>query len=73
MRIEQGKCFRSYLSGKKQKQKQKQMEPTMSMLLGREDYASPQEQVGLKGEALEGVSKTAIATWKGSLLLMIRH
>lgn len=38
--------------------------PTVSMLLGREDYASPQEQVSLKGEIVEEVSKIVIAVWR---------
>ena len=47
--------------------------PTVSMLLGREDYASPQEQVGLKREELGEVSKIAVAACEGSLLLMARQ
>ena len=41
--------------------KKKADKPTMSMLLGREDYASPEEQFGLKREVLEEVSKITVA------------
>lgn len=34
------------------------------MLLGREDYASPQAQVSLKKEVREEVSMVAVAAWK---------
>lgn len=38
--------------------------PTLSTLLGREDYASPQAQVSLKKKVREEVSKIAVAAWK---------
>ena len=43
--------------------KKKADKPTMKMLLGRQDYPSPQEQAGLKREVLEEVSKIAVAAW----------
>jgi hypothetical protein len=44
--------------------KKKADKSTLSMLLGREHYASPQEQVGLKMEVVEEVSKIAVASWQ---------